>query len=122
MTGSDREFRVLEKALHRLEGHLADLPAMLGDGEWDELYAVVSDVADRLADNYPYLQPMYAGQMLKPPHPVAFGHVARDLRLAVLNAEALSLRALVRTLPTRLTAAYRIISTRNGPQPHCNIC
>ena len=44
---------------------------MLGDGEWDEIDAVVSDVADRLADNYPYHQPLYAGQMLKPPHPVA---------------------------------------------------
>lgn len=81
MTGSDREFRVLEKALHRLEGHLADLPPMLGDGEWDEIDAVVSDVADRLADNYPYHQPLYAGQMLKPPHPVA--RIAYELALQI---------------------------------------
>jgi len=27
--------------------------------------------ADRLQDNYPYFHPLYAGQMLKPPHPVA---------------------------------------------------
>ena len=25
----------------------------------------------RMADNYPYFHPLYAGQMLKPPHPVA---------------------------------------------------
>ena len=25
----------------------------------------------RLGDNYPYFHPLYAGQMLKPPHPVA---------------------------------------------------
>ena len=28
-------------------------------------------VAERLRDNYPYFHPLYAGQMLKPPHPVA---------------------------------------------------
>jgi glutamate/tyrosine decarboxylase-like PLP-dependent enzyme len=32
---------------------------------------VLNTVADRLADNYPYFHPLYAGQMLKPPHPVA---------------------------------------------------
>ncbi|HZP01176.1 MAG TPA: aminotransferase class I/II-fold pyridoxal phosphate-dependent enzyme, partial [Terriglobia bacterium] len=29
------------------------------------------EVAERLRDNYPYFHPLYAGQMLKPPHPVA---------------------------------------------------
>jgi glutamate/tyrosine decarboxylase-like PLP-dependent enzyme len=29
------------------------------------------EVAERLQDNYPYFHPLYAGQMLKPPHPVA---------------------------------------------------
>ena len=33
--------------------------------------AVLAQVADRLADNYPYFHPLYAGQMLKPPHPIA---------------------------------------------------
>jgi tyrosine decarboxylase/aspartate 1-decarboxylase len=32
---------------------------------------VLEAVAHRLADNYPYFHPLYAGQMLKPPHPVA---------------------------------------------------
>src|SRR5271169_5141275 len=27
--------------------------------------------AERLHDNYPYFHPLYAGQMLKPPHPLA---------------------------------------------------
>src|SRR5258708_13107967 len=27
--------------------------------------------AERLQDNFPYFHPLYAGQMLKPPHPVA---------------------------------------------------
>jgi glutamate/tyrosine decarboxylase-like PLP-dependent enzyme len=31
----------------------------------------LEDVARRLGDNYPYFHPLYAGQMLKPPHPLA---------------------------------------------------
>ena len=30
-----------------------------------------AELTERLADNYPYFHPDYAGQMLKPPHPVA---------------------------------------------------
>src|SRR5581483_11171619 len=33
--------------------------------------AVLADVAARLGNNFPYFHPLYAGQMLKPPHPVA---------------------------------------------------
>src|SRR5258708_7020061 len=33
--------------------------------------AVLDLTALRLGDNYPYFHPLYAGQMLKPPHPVA---------------------------------------------------
>src|SRR6516225_7369211 len=32
---------------------------------------ILETVARRLGDNYPYFHPMYAGQMLKPPHPLA---------------------------------------------------
>jgi len=32
---------------------------------------VMGEVAVRLRDNYPYFHPQYAGQMLKPPHPIA---------------------------------------------------
>ena len=31
----------------------------------------LAETAERLQDNYPYFHPLYAGQMLKPPHPVA---------------------------------------------------
>jgi glutamate/tyrosine decarboxylase-like PLP-dependent enzyme len=34
--------------------------------------AVLLQVAERLQDNYPYFHPLYAGQMLKPPHHVAW--------------------------------------------------
>ncbi|HEY2820969.1 MAG TPA: aminotransferase class I/II-fold pyridoxal phosphate-dependent enzyme [Candidatus Acidoferrum sp.] len=32
---------------------------------------ILTETATRLHDNYPYHHPLYAGQMLKPPHPVA---------------------------------------------------
>jgi tyrosine decarboxylase/aspartate 1-decarboxylase len=31
----------------------------------------LAETAERLRDNFPYFHPLYAGQMLKPPHPVA---------------------------------------------------
>ena len=36
-----------------------------------EMQAVLEQAGERMADNYPYFHPLYAGQMLKPPHPVA---------------------------------------------------
>ena len=37
----------------------------------DRLAEVLDETALRLRDNYPFFHPLYAGQMLKPPHPVA---------------------------------------------------
>ena len=37
----------------------------------ERLAEVLEAAAERLKDNYPYFHPLYAGQMLKPPHPVA---------------------------------------------------
>src|SRR5581483_10803545 len=36
-----------------------------------EMAEVLNETARRLGDNYPYFHPFYAGQMLKPPHPIA---------------------------------------------------
>src|SRR5215472_11286016 len=47
-------------------------PGETGRGpEFDAMAAVLERTAQRLGDNYPYFHPLYAGQMLKPPHPVA---------------------------------------------------
>ncbi len=37
----------------------------------DKVQSVFAELADRLDDNFPFFHPQYAGQMLKPPHPVA---------------------------------------------------
>ena len=62
---------LLANALARLKTGFVDLPAMDGRIDADAIDRVLAEVADRLHDNYPYFHPLYAGQMLKPPHPVA---------------------------------------------------
>ncbi len=46
-------------------------PALAGAADTRRMADVLQVVAERLGDNYPYFHPLYAGQMLKPPHPVA---------------------------------------------------
>ena len=67
-----RLLEALEPALSRLEAGFAALPAAPG-AAFDVVAAtaVLETVAVRLRDNYPYFHPLYAGQMLKPPHPLA---------------------------------------------------
>lgn len=62
----------LREALNHLDSGFAALPAFEPTANVDERAAsVLVEAADRLRDNYPYFHPLYAGQMLKPPHPVA---------------------------------------------------
>ena len=43
----------------------------------EELARSFDELIDRLRNNYPFFHPRYAGQMLKPPHPVAMiGYIA----------------------------------------------
>ena len=37
----------------------------------EKILEVMMQTAERMRDNFPYFHPLYAGQMLKPPHPVA---------------------------------------------------
>src|SRR5580704_7252655 len=43
--------------------------------------AVIDELVERLADNYPFFHPTFAGQMLKPPHPVALAAYAAAARI-----------------------------------------
>lgn len=67
----DGFFRVLAEAQWRLDEGFKHLPAADVPGLDDDARAVLGQVAERLCDNFPYGHPLYAGQMLKPPHPVA---------------------------------------------------
>ena len=63
--------KLLREALERLDAGFASLPAVDPPVDQGAIAGVLAEVADRLRDNYPFFHPLYAGQMLKPPHPVA---------------------------------------------------
>lgn len=62
---------LLQAALEQLQAGFADLPPAGRSDDPIAIDRVLTVVAQRLRDNYPYFHPLYAGQMLKPPHPVA---------------------------------------------------
>ncbi len=62
---------LLPEALNRLNAAFAHLPDEPQDQDLEGIKKVLNTVAERMGDNYPYQHPLYAGQMLKPPHPVA---------------------------------------------------
>jgi tyrosine decarboxylase/aspartate 1-decarboxylase len=63
--------RVLEKALSKVDNGFASLPDAGQPFDAERAERVMMKVAERMQDNYPYFHPYYAGQMLKPPHPIA---------------------------------------------------
>jgi tyrosine decarboxylase/aspartate 1-decarboxylase len=64
--------KILAEALEKLDAGFAALPADDTPPPASErIGAVLAETAERLHDNFPYFHPLYAGQMLKPPHPVA---------------------------------------------------
>ena len=65
------ELKLLRGALEKLEAGFTDLPEFIPEFDETALADVLGEVAERMQDNYPYYHPQYAGQMLKPPHPVA---------------------------------------------------
>lgn len=54
-----------------LRESFAGLPPLESAVDSAAIAGVLDAAAHRLADNYPYFHPLYAGQMLKPPHMVA---------------------------------------------------
>ena len=71
MTLETQSLSILYEALERLNEGFDDLP----DHDWDldmaGLRAVMLKVAEKMHNNFPYHHPLYAGQMLKPPHSIA---------------------------------------------------
>jgi glutamate/tyrosine decarboxylase-like PLP-dependent enzyme len=65
------EIELLKAALATLEKGFTSLPDFTQDFDADAVGNVLQEVANRMQDNYPYFHPQYAGQMLKPPHPIA---------------------------------------------------
>jgi len=67
-----KSLELLIQAAKTLDTGFSKLPPLEGQAPGDERLAeTLNATAERLQDNYPYFHPLYAGQMLKPPHPVA---------------------------------------------------
>jgi glutamate/tyrosine decarboxylase-like PLP-dependent enzyme len=68
MTSSELFLDLLRGAQDELDAGQYDVaPVAIPEGAVEAL----GEAARRMHDNYPYAHPLYAGQMLKPPHPVA---------------------------------------------------
>ena len=66
--------QLLKDSLAQLDAGFNALPAAAENPTQPpdpRLVAVMTEVVTKLHDNYPYFHPLYAGQMLKPPHPIA---------------------------------------------------
>ena len=79
----DPVLELLARATAALEPEFASLPEFEAETEAsaDLMARVLAETAHRLGDNYPYFHPLYAGQMLKPPHPVARAAYALAMKI-----------------------------------------
>jgi tyrosine decarboxylase/aspartate 1-decarboxylase len=63
--------KILEKALSKLESGFETLPDIEQKLDFGKMEEIMMQLAEVMQNNYPYFHPYYAGQMLKPPHPIA---------------------------------------------------
>lgn len=68
---TEKELSLLAEAAAVLGAGMPDAPVAEDAAEAAGFRQILLDTARRLRDNYPYHHPLYAGQMLKPPHPIA---------------------------------------------------
>ncbi len=67
----DEFLKLLAESERTLDEGFSRLPPNPAVPLGEAASAILQQVATRLHDNYPYAHPLYAGQMLKPPHPIA---------------------------------------------------
>lgn len=79
---------ILHEAIRLLEQGFQELPEFSHVVDTDALSKILSEVAKKMQDNYPYPHPLYIGQMMKPEHLDWIGHIWQVLNRAaytVLN-------------------------------------
>jgi glutamate/tyrosine decarboxylase-like PLP-dependent enzyme len=63
---------ILRRALEKLDAGFRALPPFeSAPVDARAMETILLEAAGRMQDNFPYFHPLYAGQMLKPPHPIA---------------------------------------------------
>ena len=79
----DAFIQLLAGANEALEAEFSALPGFEPEtgASADAMAQVLAETAHRLGDNYPYFHPLYAGQMLKAPHPVARAAYALAMKI-----------------------------------------
>ena len=65
-----QSLHLLQKALDVLSAGFNELPSYEEDNT-PGVEKVLLQVAEKTKNNFPYFHPLYAGQMLKPPHEIA---------------------------------------------------
>lgn len=71
MTFDHESLQLLQEALNTLEGGFGHLPEFKPFANMPAMRETLQAVALKMQDNFPYHHPLYVGQMLKPPHPIA---------------------------------------------------
>src|SRR5271154_170680 len=71
----DSFYALITEALPQLQKEFGGLPSGPSAGGWRDdpvaMSGILAEVASRMGNNYPYFHPLYAGQMMKPPHTIA---------------------------------------------------
>lgn len=103
--------------LHRRARELPPLASLTTDGgdvpaTWTD---ALDALADRLADSYPFADAQYLGQMLKPPHPVAWSAYAMAM---LLNPNNHALDGGPATAHLEREAVGRIAGMLGVEEPH----
>ncbi|VEH31117.1 hypothetical protein [Legionella sainthelensi] len=62
---------LIPEILNCLESGFDHLPPYMQEVDIESIRDVLLTVAEKMRDNLPYPHPLYVGQMLKPPHPIA---------------------------------------------------
>ena len=71
MTLDIESLEILRESLRSLDDSFRDLPDYEVGTDLETMRTIMGEVTERLKDNFPYPHPLYAGQMLTPPHPIA---------------------------------------------------
>ena len=107
---------LLARATKMLEGEFGSLPDFDAASDTarnpEAMARVLDTVAHRLGNNYPYFHPLYAGQMLKPPHPVARAAYALA-RTSIPTTTRATVAGPVRRW--RLKLSHRLPESSDGP-------
>jgi len=99
------------EALNQTYGEFAQHESLQVSNE--TMASVLSELTDRLQDNFPYFHPNYAAQMLKPPHPVA---VAAYLATMMINPNNHSIDASKATTQMEREVLRQIADMFDYPQ------